>query len=155
MRYFMIDRVVEFAPGEFARGVKCVTLTDETLHDHFPDHPVLPGALILEACAQLGGFLLEESPAVSDGGARRALLVQIDKAKFHETCGPGDRLEIEATLGAIREDAAQVDAEVSVEGRRVARAQLTFMMKEIPSRRLRAQRRYLYHLWTKNLKPRS
>ena len=49
MRYFLIDKVTELVPGERARGVKNVTLSDETLHDHFPDHPIMPGALILLA----------------------------------------------------------------------------------------------------------
>src|SRR4029079_7831143 len=59
MRYYLIDKVTELTAGQSARGVKCVTLTDEVVHDHFPDFPMLPGALIVEAAAQLAGFLLE------------------------------------------------------------------------------------------------
>ena len=59
MRYYLIDKVTELSVGRRARGVKCATLTDEILHDHFPDFPMLPGALIVEAAAQLAGFLLE------------------------------------------------------------------------------------------------
>src|SRR5262249_56251763 len=57
MRYFLVDKVTELVPGERIRGVKCVSLSDEVLHDHFPDFPVMPGALIVEAGAQLAGFL--------------------------------------------------------------------------------------------------
>lgn len=152
MRYFLLDRVTEFVPGKLARGVKCVTLTDETLHDHFPDHPVLPGALLIEACAQLAGYLLEESHNLPGVKPRRALMAQVDKAKFYETCGPGDRIEITATLAAKQDEAAQVTMEAQVDGRRVMRGQLTFFMKTIASRRLHAQRRYLYRLWTKDPK---
>src|SRR5947209_5326690 len=100
MRWFLIDKVTEIVPGERIRGVKCVTLSDEILHDHFPDFPVMPGVLLVEAAAQLAGFLLEttcngEAP---DAPPLRALLVQVDRAKFREPCGPGDRLEIEARL---------------------------------------------------------
>ena len=52
MRYYLIDKVTALTPGRSATGLKCVTLTDEVLHDHFPDHPMLPGALIVEAAAQ-------------------------------------------------------------------------------------------------------
>lgn len=157
MRYFLLDRVTELVPGERARGQKCVTLTDEVLHDHFPDHPILPGALIVEACAQLAGLLLEATfQREGDGQAgppRRALLAQIEKAKFHETCGPGDRLELLVTLDSRSEGAAQVTAAVEVDGRKVARARLTFVMKAIDSDAVHAQRRWLYRLWTKDLDP--
>ena len=88
MRYFLIDKVTELVPGERIRGVKCVTLSDEVLHDHFPDYPILPGALILEAGAQLAGFLLEATFNEPGRPPRRALLAQVRRAKFHEMTGP-------------------------------------------------------------------
>lgn len=151
MRYFLIDKVTELVPDVRARGIKNVTLSDEILHDHFPDYPVMPGALILEAAAQLGGFLLEMSFNKPGEKLARALMVQVRNAKFHETCGPGDRLEIVATLASRQDSAAQVSADVTVEGKRVARAELTFIMKDIDSERIHEQRRYLYKLWTKDL----
>ena len=57
MRYFLLDKITAFEPGKRACGIKCVTLTDDILHDHFPDQPLLPGALLLESMSQLGGFL--------------------------------------------------------------------------------------------------
>src|SRR5438067_691906 len=98
MRYFLIDKVTELVLGTHARGVKNITLTDEVLHDHFPDHPIMPGALILEAAAQLAGFLLEVSFNQAGEPPRRALLVQIELAKFHDTAGPGDQLDLLVTL---------------------------------------------------------
>ena len=151
MRYFLLDRVTDVVPGETARGVKNVTLTDEVLHDHFPDHPILPGALVVEAMAQLAGFLLEVTHNAEDRPIVRALLVQIDKAKFSQPAEPGDRIELHARLGAGLESAAQVECEALVEGNRIARAQLTFMLKAIDSDRVHEQRRYLYRLWTKGL----
>ena len=78
--------------------MKCATLTDEILHDHFPDFPMLPGALIVEAAAQLAGFLLEMTFNAAGSRVVRALLAQIQRAKFHEPVGPGDRIEIVATI---------------------------------------------------------
>jgi 3-hydroxyacyl-[acyl-carrier-protein] dehydratase len=150
MRYFLIDKVTELHPGERAWGKKCVTLSDEILHDHFPDHPILPGALIVEAMAQLSGFLLEMSLNREGQRPRRALLVQIEQAKFHDTVGPGDCLNIEAVLDSQLEGAAQIQATAHVEERRVVRARLSFVMKDIPSERVHEQRRALYRLWTRD-----
>jgi len=151
MRYYLIDKVTELAPGRSARAVKAVTLTDEILHDHFPDFPIMPGVLVIEAMAQLAGFLLEMSLNAPDRPLRRALLAQIQQAKFHEAAGPGDRIAVTATIDSQLDNAAQVVGEAHVDDRRIARATLTFVMKEIDSARVHEQRRYVYTLWTKDL----
>ena len=151
MRYFYIDKITEFVPGEMARGIKNVTLSDDVLHDHFPDYPVMPGALIVEAMAQLAGFLLEMSTNRPGQPIRRALLVQIYNAKFHGMAGPGDCLDITVTQGAELQGAAQVEAEARAGERRISRATLTFVLKDIPSERVHEQRRYIYKLWTRDL----
>jgi 3-hydroxyacyl-[acyl-carrier-protein] dehydratase len=151
MRYFMLDRVTDVVPGESARGVKNVTLTDEVLHDHFPDHPILPGALLVEAMAQLAGFLLEVTHNADDKPIVRALLVGIHGAKFSRPAEPGDQIEITVRCGADLDAAAQIEAEARVEGDRIARAQLTFMLKSVDSERVHEQRRSLYRLWTRKL----
>lgn len=153
MRWFLLDKVTELVVGERARGVKCVSLTDEVLHDHFPDYPVLPGALILEAGAQLGGYLVEASSLEADRPVRRAVLAQVKDARFYEAVGPGDRLELSATLESRLDGAARVRLEGGVEGKRVLRAEVTFVLKEVPSERVHEQRRRLYRLWTRDLDP--
>ena len=150
MRYFLIDRVTELAVGRRARGVKSVTLSDEILHDHFPDYPILPGMLVLEAMAQLGGFLLEMSRNRPGQPVRRALLAQVRQAKFHDTTGPGDQLDITVTLDSDLESAAQVRGVARVGDRRVARADLTFVLKTVDSEKLHEQRRAVYRLWTRD-----
>lgn len=153
MRYYLIDKVTELVPGERIRGLKCISLSDEVLHDHFPDFPVMPGALIVEAAAQLAGFLLEATVNQPDRPLLRALLVQIEDARFHDTAGPGETLDIAVRLESRLETAAQVSAEVRAGDRRVARARLTFVMKAIDSEKVHEQRRYVYRLWTRELKP--
>jgi 3-hydroxyacyl-[acyl-carrier-protein] dehydratase len=153
MRYYLIDKVTALQVGTSATGVKCVTLTDDILHDHFPDHPMLPGALIVEAAAQLAGFLLEMTFNRPDAPVLRALLVQIQRAKFHEAVGPGDRLEIVTTLESERESSAQVAFHATVEGKDVARGTLTFVLRSIDSARVHEQRRYVYGLWTRGFSP--
>lgn len=151
MRYFLLDRVIEVVPGESARGIKCVTLTDEVVHDHFPDFPILPGALLVEAMAQLGGFLIEVTRNADDAPLVRALLVQIKSAKFSKPAEPGDQIELRVRLGSALDAAAQIDAEAWVGTARIARAELTFMLRTIDSERVHEQRRYLYRLWTRGL----
>src|SRR6185295_4742030 len=89
MRYILLDRVTELEPGRRARGKKAITLTDDVLHDHFPDFPIYPGALLVEAAAQLAGFLLEKSRNQPGEPEARALLVQIDRTKFYRPARPG------------------------------------------------------------------
>jgi 3-hydroxyacyl-[acyl-carrier-protein] dehydratase len=153
MRYFLVDKVTELLPGERIRGLKCVSLSDEVLHDHFPDFPVMPGALIVEAGAQLAGFLLEATFNQPDRPLLRALMVQIQDARFYETVGPGDTIELTARLESRLEAAAQTSVEAQVGTARVARATLTFVMKAIESEKVHEQRRYVYRLWTRDLRP--
>lgn len=155
MRYFLIDKVTELVVGERIRGIKNVTLSEQFLHDHFPDYPIMPGALIIEAASQLAGFLLEQTfnDESAEGPLKRALLVKIDNAKFRQTAGPGDQLDIHATLESTLESAAQVKIRVMVQDTRIAHATLTFVMRAIASERVHAQRRYLYELWTRDLEP--
>jgi 3-hydroxyacyl-[acyl-carrier-protein] dehydratase len=134
--------------GERARGLKSVTLTDEVLHDHFPDYPVFPGVLVVEALAQLGGFLLEKS---SSDPFMRAILARIERAKFSSPAGPGDQLDLRVAITQRMEAAAQLACDAFVGERRIASAQLTFMMKRIDSVRLREQREALYRIWTRDL----
>lgn len=149
MRYFLIDKVTALEIGKSARGIKNVTLTDEVLHDHFPDHPIMPGALIVEAASQLAGFLLEMTVNKKDAPLRRALLVQIELAKFHDFAEPGDQLDLCVTLDSMHEGAAKVTTEVNAGSKRIARASLMFVLREVASEKVHEQRRYLYRLWTR------
>jgi 3-hydroxyacyl-[acyl-carrier-protein] dehydratase len=152
MRYFLVDKILSIEVGREAVGLKCVTLTDDILHDHFPDLPILPGALITEGLAQLAGFLLEATFNRDETlPPKRAVLVQIDKMKFHSPTGPGDTLTLRARLESLLEDAAQVAVEASVGDQKRARGKLTFAMMNVDSPRISAQRRDIYKIWTREL----
>lgn len=157
MRFILVDRVTELVAGERARGVKCVTMSEDFLADHFPGYAVMPGVLLIESLAQLGGLLAECSARGSDAEpreglrVRRAILAQIEKAKFERMVVPGDRVELSAHLEQSMEGAARVRAEATVEGERAARAVLTFALREVPFERVHAERRALYEQWTRGL----
>lgn len=149
MRYYMIDKITEFNPGKNVRGIKAVSYDSDVLHDHFPEYPVLPGTFLVESMAQLSGFLIEMSCNTKDQ-IRRALLVKIEEAKFHNMAEPGDAIVLEATLGEQMEDAAKTTIMATVGTRKIATATLTFVLKEIPISAIHQQRRMIYKVWTRN-----
>ena len=152
MRYFMLDRITEFIKGNRASGIKNISLSEDILHDHFPTYPVFPGALVIEAMAQLGGFLFEMSINRPEK-IRRALLAQIERAKFHKMAEPGDQLLLQAHMAEQMDDAAKIDIRVNLSEEKIAVAKLTFVLMEIESEKIHEQRRFFYQLWTKHLKP--
>jgi 3-hydroxyacyl-[acyl-carrier-protein] dehydratase len=153
MRYFLLDKITAFDPDKSATGVKCVTWTDEIMHDHFPDHPIMPGALITEGLAQLAGFLAESAfNKENETVLRRAVLAQIEKMKFYKVSTPGDRLEYHATLESTLEEAVQVSVQASSDGEVRVKGRLTFAMLKIDSPRVHQQRLETYKVWTRDLK---
>ncbi len=130
MRYFLLDRIMEFQVNESAVGIKNITLSEDIFQDHFPEHPVFPGAMLIEAMAQLGGFLLEMS-VNKPNNIRRALLAQVDKAKFHRMAEPGEQLVIYGQMAEQMEDAAKINIRVENKGEKSASAKLTFVLKSI------------------------
>ena len=108
MRFFLVDRVDELIPGERIKGVKNVSLSEEIFNEHFPDYPIFPGTLVVEALAQLGGCLVEATVNQDKDNARRAILGQIEKAKFPVPAQPGDRLVLTCRLLSPWEGAARL-----------------------------------------------
>lgn len=152
MRFFLLDKVTELTLGQTASAVKCVTLTDEVLHDHFPNHPIYPGVLIVEGLAQLGGCLVEASVnTLSASTLKRAVMVKLDKISFLNPCGPGDRLTYRATIEALSDDAAKLSVEASCEGEARVKGAITYVLTEVADAQLSAQRVSTYKLWTRGL----
>ena len=147
MRYILLDRITQLKPPELAAGVKCVSLSDDIFADHFPGHPVMPGALILEALAQLGGVLLEASMRERGRHDLHALLVTVDKAKFRHQVRAGDKMELTCHGIVVQEDGGQVRGLVYVDGRKVAEAELAFAFARVTHPKLLARRREVLNIW--------
>ncbi len=97
--FLLIDRIVEFEKGKMARGIKNVTINEPFFQGHFPSHPIMPGVLIIEAMAQVGGVLVLRSMGISN---RLLYFVGIDGARFRNPVFPGDTLEIVCEIKKIR-----------------------------------------------------
>lgn len=117
--FLMIDRIIELVPGQKAVGLKNVTANEPQFTGHWPENPVMPGVLMLEAMAQVGGiFLLSEA----DASGKTAFFAGMDGVRFRRQVSPGDQLIITAELirrkGGMGKVAAvaRVGDEVAVEG---------------------------------------
>ena len=106
MRWYWIDRFIEFESGRQAKAVKNVTLAEDHLHDHFPGYPVMPNSLVIEGLAQTGGLLVCEHSQFRE----KVILAKISKARFFGEAVPGDTLIYTATIDDIRGDGALVTA---------------------------------------------
>lgn len=147
MRYILLDRITELQPPEVARGLKCVSLSDDIFADHFPGFPVLPGALILEGLAQLAGVLLEATLRQRGRDDLHALLTMADRAKFRQVVRPGDRLELEARVERATEDGGQVQTWARIADKTVAEAQLSFAFAVVTNPMVLARRREYLEIW--------
>lgn len=124
MHHAHVDRIVSLEPGRCARALKCVSLRDEALGEHFPGNPVLPGVFLLEALAQTAGVLLWKSTAEE----RFAVMVSIDRARFVSFARPGDTVQLDVEIEESSADAARIRSRASRDGRDVALSRMTFRL---------------------------
>jgi 3-hydroxyacyl-[acyl-carrier-protein] dehydratase len=108
MRFNQLDQIIEWTPGQRLRAVKCVTLAEQHLQDHFPLFPVMPGVLMLEALAQAAGWLIRIS---DDFQYSMVTLRESKNVKFQDFVGPGDRLEV--TVEIVKSDGPLVHLKAS------------------------------------------
>jgi len=121
--FLLIDRVVEFERGKRLVAIKNVTFNEPFFQGHFPDYPLMPGVLIVEAMAQAGAIImLNEIP---DREKKLAVFTGIDKAKFRRPVTPGDQLRIEVDVVALKSRLGRMEAKVFVDGKVVCQATLT------------------------------
>ncbi len=131
MRFVLIDRIDRLEPGRSAEGHKVIAPDEEYFRDHFPGYPVVPGVLVLESLAQLGGRLVEASIDQATGRRVLPMLGKVEQAKFLRPVRPGDRLDLTVDLLALGDDAARVRGMARVAGRKTATADILYAMLDV------------------------
>ena len=121
MRWFWIDRFIEFVRETRARTIKNVTF-GEPLDNYLQSCPHYPHSLMIEGMAQTGGLLVSEP----EGFTRKTVLAKVSKATFHRVVVPGDCIELEAVLQAKHASGAVVDGKITCQGQAVAQMELWF-----------------------------
>ncbi|MDU4936070.1 MAG: 3-hydroxyacyl-ACP dehydratase FabZ [Peptostreptococcaceae bacterium] len=117
--FLMIDRVEEVIEGKSAKGYKNVTINENFFNGHFPEYPVMPGVLILEALAQMGAICIL---SMEDFKGKIGFLVGADKVRWKKQVMPGDKLELEIEIIKLRgsigvgKGKATVDNQIVCEG---------------------------------------
>ncbi len=101
--FLLVDRVVEFEPGKRAVGIKSITMNEPQFIGHFPNRPIMPGVLMIEAMAQLGGLICLSPPINNDGPGRLFFFAGINGVRWKSPVTPGDQLVMEMTLEDFNE----------------------------------------------------
>jgi 3-hydroxyacyl-[acyl-carrier-protein] dehydratase len=125
--FLLIDKVVDLVPDECAIGVKNVTINEPFFQGHFPQRPVMPGVLIVEAMAQTAAVLVVETLGPEAEG-KLVYFMSVDSARFRKPVTPGDTLRIHVTKQRNRGNVWKFTAEAKVEGRLVAEATYAAMI---------------------------
>lgn len=121
--FLLIDTIEELEPGERALGKKCVSVNEPFFQGHFPENPVMPGVLIMEALAQVGAVAILSKPEFK---GHTAYFAGIDKARFRQKVLPGDVLMLETTIVKAKGPIGVGKAVAKVNDKAVAEAELTF-----------------------------
>jgi UDP-3-O-[3-hydroxymyristoyl] N-acetylglucosamine deacetylase/3-hydroxyacyl-[acyl-carrier-protein] dehydratase len=123
--FLLVDRIIKLEK-DFVVGIKNVTISEPFFLGHFPEKPVMPGVLIIEAMAQVGGFLLLNR--VKDTENKLLFFMMIDKVKFRKPVRPGDQLRSEITMKRFRDKICVIQGKAFVEDEVVAEGEFTAMI---------------------------
>jgi 3-hydroxyacyl-[acyl-carrier-protein] dehydratase len=123
----LVDRIEELEADRVV-GIKNVTMNEPFFDGHFPDYPVMPGVLIVEAMAQVAGVLVLSQ--IPDRKNKIVLLAAVDGAKFRKPVRPGDQLRIEMTLSKRKATMAKMSGTASVNGAVVAEAEMLCVLTD-------------------------
>ena len=126
--FALVDRVLEHEPGVRAVAIKNITLNEPQFQGHFPERPLMPGVLIVEAMAQVGGLIVKQMPDLPNG---LFVFAGIDGVRFRRPVVPGDQLRISCELVSLkRRRFGKVKAEATVDGQLVCSGDLMFAMMD-------------------------
>lgn len=125
----LVDRVEDFEPKQWIRGVKNISYSDQIFQGHFPKRPVFPGVLIVEAMAQTGGCLIMQE--FEDRSKKVIYFMAIDAVKFRKPVVPGDQLVMEVKVISFKGRICKMRGEAFVNGAKVAEAEFMSMLQDL------------------------
>ena len=125
--FLLVDKILELEEGKKAVGIKNVTANEEFFNGHFPDYPVMPGVLIIEALAQVGAvaMLIKD-----ENRGRLAFFAGIDNCRFKRQVRPGDQLKLEVEMTRVRATFGKGKAIATVDGELVCETDIMFALGE-------------------------
>ena len=127
--FLLVDRVIEIEPPTRAVGIKNVTINEPFFQGHFPTYPVMPGVLIVEAMAQVGGVAVLAADEYKD---KLALFAGIDNVRFKRQVKPGDTLRIEVEVQKIRRGLGIGAGTATVNGELACKGDIMFALVDLP-----------------------
>lgn len=125
--FLLVDRVLELEPGVRAVGEKLVTINEPFFQGHFPDFPIMPGVLIVEALAQTGAVAVL---SLEEYRGKLAFFAGIDKVRFRRPVHPGDTLRLEVTMEKLRRSVGKGAGKATVAGQLVCEGEILFALGE-------------------------
>lgn len=125
--FLLVDKITDYVPGEWAKGIKAVTVNEPFFTGHFPQYKVMPGVLIIEALAQVGAVAILSLP---ENKGKLAFFGGIKNARFKRQVVPGDVLELRCELTRQVGSVGFGKAEARVNGKLAAQGELTFAVAQ-------------------------
>ena len=129
--FMLIDRVLDYVPGEDLPAIKNLTYHEPQFTGHFPERPIMPGVLLIEAMAQAAGILAQVSTGVRVDDRHLYYLVGVDNARFKRPVEPGDQVVLRAELQRAIRGVWKFSCEARVDGQVVASAEVMSVLKEV------------------------
>ncbi len=127
----LVDRILDFERGQWIRGVKNISQSDQIFQGHFPKRPIYPGVMIVEAMAQTGGCLIMQE--FEDRSKKVIYFMAIDGVKFRKPVVPGDQLVMDVKVVSFKGKICKMRGEAFVDGQKVAEAEFMSMLQELSS----------------------
>ena len=127
--FLMIDKVLDFKVGEYLTAIKNVSFNEPHFTGHFPEQPIMPGVLIIEALAQATGILAFKSEVGRTVNGQIYMLVGVDKVRFKRLVEPGDQLQLKVEVMTVKRGIWKFNCKATVEGQLVTSAEIICTQK--------------------------